>query len=637
MVIKGNRRLVLAATVALAITSCSFTPSTVIVAMAQVKAPTPVQDMSWARCGSDLFIEGGYVSVNGAVKLTSPQHFALDLSTSWPVASPPWRSLSNGTPSRTIYSVCLPNNQTTLTFKFVAPSSNTITRYNANTDTWSPTVNITNIPDIQAYGLPPVIDPTSGLVYIAGKTNLNIYDPATLSWTQAPSGNLLTSRYFGSVLYNTARKSIMYVNGYNYGVNPTHFDTPVIVVEYSIGTAVWSTLPTSGSPPSPSADLCSAISEDGKTLVVFGGRTSVVVPVTFTGAIHILDIPSGVWSAGPPQSVPRIYTACVLVGDQFVAWGGSNDANNTLTSVEPIVYDVTLRQWANSYKAPAYYLNNPPTKPGPTSGSGGSGGSGPGSGGSGGSNGGGSGSSTDSGSATSSSSGGLGPIIGGVAGGLVVIGAIVGFLIYRRRQNKRLEEVKEQVSQQRMVIEAERSNNNNNNGNTGNNNTAINSSNVTAGPYPPLPAYSPNSNSDATTPFAHKAPIPMSPQVQHKNQFAVPGTSSPIVSSSTISSPTIFMASPATTALPASNSFYHNDNDSTTYHRPQPPQPMQKAGPHAVQMYQSNNGILSEPKEYYPPRGRAPQTFNDEDSAAGLYREQESVRRRQNHPQGGGQ
>ncbi|KAK3845725.1 MAG: hypothetical protein J3R72DRAFT_472213 [Linnemannia gamsii] len=374
MASNGSKRLILAASFALAITCSSFTPTAVNIVMAQV-TPVPVQDMAWVRCGSDFYIEGGYVAVNGAVQSTSPQHFALDLSTSWSVTSPPWRALTNGTPSRTSYGVSLPNNQTTLTFKFMAPSAYTITAYDLVAD-------------------------------CGGDRDR--------------------------------------VGGYI-----------VTVTEYSPTKNTWSTLPTSGSPPSPSADLCSAISEDGATIVVFGGRTSVVTP-TFTGALHILDISSGVWTAGPPQSTPRIYAACVLVGDQFVVWGGSNDANNTLTSVQPLVYDVTLKQWANSYKAPAYYLNNPPPKPNPSSGSGSGAGSGSGGNGSG-NNAGGPGLPSSTGDSSSSSSGGLGPIIGGVAGGLAVIGAIIGFLIYRRRQNKNLEDIREQLSQQRMVVEAERS------------------------------------------------------------------------------------------------------------------------------------------------------------------------------------
>ncbi|KAF9307944.1 hypothetical protein BGZ91_008088, partial [Linnemannia elongata] len=64
----------------------------------------------------------------------------------------------------------------------------------------------------------------------------------------------------------------------------------------------------------------------------------------------------------------------------------------------------------------------------------------------------------ENGAPSSSSSSSSAGIIGGVVGGLAVIAAIIGFLLYRRRLNKKLEEVKEQVSLQRMVIEAERSN-----------------------------------------------------------------------------------------------------------------------------------------------------------------------------------
>ncbi|KAG0275743.1 hypothetical protein BGZ97_010229, partial [Linnemannia gamsii] len=63
--------------------------------------------------------------------------------------------------------------------------------------------------------------------------------------------------------------------------------------------------------------------EDGKTLVVFGGRTSILQPNIFTGSIHILDITTGIWTSGlPDAAAPRIYAGCVLVVDQFVVWAG---------------------------------------------------------------------------------------------------------------------------------------------------------------------------------------------------------------------------------------------------------------------------------------------------------------------------
>ncbi|KAG0335368.1 hypothetical protein BG000_007554 [Podila horticola] len=394
----------------------------------------------------------------------------------------------------------------------------------------------------------------------------------------------------------------MYVGGYNYGVSPTQFDPQVVVTEYSPTTTKWSVLPTSGSPPSPSADQCSAVSEDGKTLIVFGGRTSIVTPA-FTGALHILDIGTGVWTAGPSQTTPRIYAVCELVGDQFVVWGGSADANNTLPSVQPIVFDVTLNKWVDSYKAPAYYLNNPPSKPNPTSGSGSNGSGGTNS------NGGASGSSGSGGS----SSVGLGPIIGGIVGGLAVIGVIIGFLLYRRRQNKKLEEVKEQVSQQRMFIDAQQSNavvhSSGSYRNDGGGRGGENSSTTIAYPIPP--AYSTNNNNNTTIHNKDRKAV-LSPHFQHKEQFEA-AASSPI------------MSSPAGKTPSANSNILHG------------PQSTKKSSPHAVQMYQPG-GAVSGPQEYhYSPTGRAPQTFNHGADMTGYYHEQESSRTRQNHPQEGAQ
>ncbi|KAF9134496.1 hypothetical protein BG015_003401 [Linnemannia schmuckeri] len=413
MIVKDNRRFVLAAAAALSITCCSITPTTVIVAMAQV-TPAAVQAMAWARSGSDLYIQGGYVSFNGVSQSVSSQFLALDLSTSWAVTSPPWRALANGTSSRSFYGVSLPTNQTFLTFKYVEPNF-TISAYDVAKNAWSPAQPVTTAPDILRYGLKPVVDPTSGLVYIAGIAGMNVYNPTTRDWKTTPiQGAMLTAKYFASPVYNTARNTIMYVGGYNYGVSPTHFDPLVVVTEYSPATDKWALLPTSGTPPVPSADHCTAVSEDGKTLVFYGGRTSIVTPNNaFTGAIYLLDINTGVWSSGlPPSSTPRVYTACTLIGDQFVVWGGSANANDTLPSVQPIVFDTTLKKWVDSYKPPQYYIDNPPPKkPTPSSGSGNSGGSV-----SGGRGTGGSGNEDGSGSGSDSTSSGLAPIIGGVVG-----------------------------------------------------------------------------------------------------------------------------------------------------------------------------------------------------------------------------
>ncbi|KAG0074050.1 hypothetical protein BGZ90_011071 [Linnemannia elongata] len=453
----------------------------------------------------------------------------------------------------------------------------------------------------------------------------------------------------------------MYVGGYNYGVAPTHFDPVVVVTEFSPSTSTWNVLTTSGTPPSPRADHCSA-------LIVFGGRTSIVTPI-FTGSIHLLDITTGAWSTGLPQSTPRIYAACTLVGDQFVAWGGSADANNTLPSVQPIVFDTTLKKWVDAYKPPQYYIDNPPKKPTPGSGSGGGGGSGSGGGGTSGGGGGGSGSGGGSnnngdgtGSGSDSTHSGLAPIIGGVVGGLVVIGAIVGFLVYRRRQNRRLNEVQEQVSLQRMVIEAERSNkgvvqNSSNHHNDGGNGGAgayssnyggvgsgfTNSNNggkdniSTTITYPTPPAYSSNNSNNNTNAYHHQdKKSAFSPHLPHKQEFAHAPNSS-MVHTAAVSSPSM---SSSAAGLSSSNndnnyqiSYITNYNDSTNNlinnNNPRGPQSTKTSGPQAVK-------ILNGPQEYHSPAGRAPQTIaNGGNDAYAYYHEQESGRKRQNHPQEG--
>ncbi|KAF9177131.1 hypothetical protein BGZ49_005763, partial [Haplosporangium sp. Z 27] len=79
-------------------------------------APLPIQGMAYARVGSELFVQGGYVAVNDTQTTVSGQFYALDLSTSWPTSSPPWRALPTGSPAKVFYGVATPDNQTFVTF-----------------------------------------------------------------------------------------------------------------------------------------------------------------------------------------------------------------------------------------------------------------------------------------------------------------------------------------------------------------------------------------------------------------------------------------------------------------------------------------------------------------------------------------
>ena len=244
MVANGNRRVVLAVTAALLFSCCSFTPSTTPVVMAQV-TPTPVEDFAWVRSGPNLVIEGGAVYLNNVVQFTSSQTFALDLSVSWPVTAAPWRALTNGTANAASYGVGSPNNQTILLFQVGAPAGSlSITTYDTVAKTWSSPLYVTNIPDLLQYGQQPVMVPTSGLIYIAGTNNMNAFDTVTQTWTVLGpiASTMLTARPDATPVYNPARRTIMYVGGYDYAVSTIHFDPVVVVTEYAPATNKWSVM-----------------------------------------------------------------------------------------------------------------------------------------------------------------------------------------------------------------------------------------------------------------------------------------------------------------------------------------------------------------------------------------------------------
>jgi hypothetical protein len=237
-------------------------------------------------------------------------------------------------------------------------------------------------------------------------------------------------------------------------------------------------------------------------------------------------------------------------------------------------------------------------------------------------------------------------IIGSVAGGLAFVVIIVGLLWYQRRQNKKLNEVKEQVSLQRMVIEAERSNkpvvtNKNSHRSDGDsgagraftrNNGGVDHSSGSSGgndnistsiTYPTLPVYSPNSKSNYNNNASLQNDITssLSPKLPYNAEFS-PAPGSPIVTYPVAVSSPVMFASPATTYSPAnSNSSPHGLQSTLS----------STSGPQAVQ-------VIGGPQQYYSPSGRAPQMFGDgRGGTDAYYHEQDSFGRSRQNPQEGNQ
>ncbi|KAK3839893.1 MAG: hypothetical protein J3R72DRAFT_446931 [Linnemannia gamsii] len=392
------------------------------------QAPTPVQEMAFMRAGNYLYVQGGKFVANDVQISVSTQLAALDLSKSWSTSSPVWKILSPG-PGYNLYNgIATPDNKTLITF--YNGQQFFVSIYSVDSNSWQYTSAQTSGELLQA--IRTIIDPNTGLVYIDGADNMNIYNPSSRSMSQlAIPPQALTARFFSGAVYNPTRRSIMYMGGVTGALK---FEPQTYITEYILDSNSWGTYPTVGDLPTPRCDHCMAISEDSNTIVMFGGRTP--PPGNFTGTFYILDIPSKTWVQGPSADT-RLYSACAIVGDQFVVWGGY-DGKNTIDG-PPIIYSFSQKKWIEQYTPPAYFASMPSAAlPGVTPSNPDGSGNG------------------NNGNSSSSSSSNLGVILGGVLGSLCVVAlAGVVYLYMKRRSDKAKYEAQ---AQQRIIQQAERTN-----------------------------------------------------------------------------------------------------------------------------------------------------------------------------------
>ncbi|KAG0364888.1 hypothetical protein BGX24_004412 [Mortierella sp. AD032] len=154
-----------------------------------------------------------------------------------------------------------------------------------------------------------------------------------------------------------------------------------------------------------------ASNDDGTMVVVYGGLPT---GTPGNGEVFILNTMTGEWKQGT-SGKPRQYTTCTIAGDQLLIWGGTVP-ENIVSSASVLIYNITANIWTDNYIPPANYVTSPGAN------------------------------ATTSHSPTVSNTGpeaaaqgdgksNMGAIVGGVVGALAVIGAIIGFLLYRRRQH----------------------------------------------------------------------------------------------------------------------------------------------------------------------------------------------------------
>ncbi|KAF9353191.1 hypothetical protein BGX34_011742 [Mortierella sp. NVP85] len=390
----------------------------------RIKSPPPIEAFAFALAGSKLYVHGGKTVVNNVVNNTSDQLYALDLSLPWNVNQAPWQTLAKGIASSLINGVASPDNKTFYAFFLGVNNSMIVPAYDIPSGTWGRNPMVLTPDQDHRQGIRPVIDPNTSLIYVNAYQKLDVIDPkTTLVNTYAMPPNTFTSKLFSGATFVKSRNSIMYYGGLNGTVK---FDPEATyVTEYSIATRTWSKFIASGQPPGLRADFCMASSEDGNTVIVFGGRIprneTHVPPTDFTGTLYILDVLAATWIQGPDGDI-RSYMACVIIGGQFIAWGGS-DGTSSLGG-PPVIFNLKSQQWINNYIPPAYMQSgssplpgsSPSTRPSISPS-----GAAP--------------SSSFSDSSSSSSSSNLGAILGGVFGCLFVV-ALAGLIYLRMIRNE---------------------------------------------------------------------------------------------------------------------------------------------------------------------------------------------------------
>ncbi|KAG0022436.1 hypothetical protein BGZ81_008537 [Podila clonocystis] len=305
--------------------------------------------------GSKLYIQGGknvFTKPDGEVSYTpQAQLLSLDLSEDWPTTAPKWNTtLAPGASTYLFVGVAATDNRTVITFREDGNTTLKINTYDITSNKWKSVISRTGLPVDIRQAIRAVVDPNTGLVYINSDLYMHVFDPrdSTIKNPTNIEGNTMPLRRFAGAAYLKSLQKIIYLGGLNgfvqYG--------PMIISMYAPQTEGWSVWPRVAL---------------GSTVVVYGGRTPLSDPADpateFTGTFYTLDVATATWTQGP-STPSRLYMVCVIIGDQFLAWGGFN--GKITTDERPVIYSLTQKKWVESYTAPAY-MKSLATETGPES------------------------------------------------------------------------------------------------------------------------------------------------------------------------------------------------------------------------------------------------------------------------------
>ncbi|KAG0028425.1 hypothetical protein BGZ82_008433 [Podila clonocystis] len=318
-----------------------------------------------------MYITGGH---NGSNNIS--QTFSLDLSSPWTIAAPKFTKL-DAIRSPTDYQIPSALDKDQVSWLLVSRTQ--LYRYDISDNVWmDPVSNSLLIPN----GF--IAQSASGPV-----SSMMQYDITNDKTSSVSMANGPITHHAASVVWSKYLKKLVMFGGSDGSVTFNSLHT----YDSSSG---WVAIAPTNAGPSPRAFHCAVVANNGTKMVVFGGVSDTSTDLG-TGDIYVLDLTTWTWSARITLNpdLARVDPACGATGDYFVSWGGSQD-NIVVSSNITLLFNIKTMSWTDRFVPPPSPSPPPPPSPPPEE---------------------------------KTSKVGM---IAGIAAGVVVLLAIVGFIFYRR-------------------------------------------------------------------------------------------------------------------------------------------------------------------------------------------------------------
>ncbi|KAF9912723.1 hypothetical protein EC991_009459 [Linnemannia zychae] len=354
--------------------------------------------------GKGLYIHGGRVSDPSTTEKSpdSGQTFVISLNTTWEAESPSIRPLPTMYPSGGIGSTLFNNKKS-----WFLKDTDSVHIFDIEAETWAPEKIDSNVnphPALGAIAVPTANDYVYVINGYKNATDLNA-SPLMMRFnvqTQSvePMHAAMNVADSHSIVWSTQKNSAFIYGGEN---APEQSLVEFFPSDPAKITSIQRNI--LGDIPESRFGHCMVEAYGGKQFYVFGGATKQGT----TSDIYRIDVDTMKWTRlkSGPSAAARAYMACAVTNDMFIAWGGATwDGTNSryqVVTTPLVVFNLRSGEWQSTFDpTPASNGTAPPSDtPAPES-------------------------ETP-----------VAAIVGGAAGALLLVGAGVGFLVYRRKQTRR--------------------------------------------------------------------------------------------------------------------------------------------------------------------------------------------------------